>query len=213
MSSKRSRNKNGRPAAPQTRKPAPVAAAKPAAPVEEGGNPNLILGAVIVVALFLAWYYHLSAMGQMKDLVGGITMLDHHPFGYDAATVDHLRGAMNDDARGQLSWVHKTAGTLFSLFAAFATALAIGLHAPKKPWRRALYALPIAFAIVAIIQNIVVDQLLGASNNSLLPLANGLTIASWILLGLCIVATIGFPVSAFIREFKRRWNDPSLQDA
>lgn len=217
MSSKRSRNKASSPS-PQNRparpapKPAVQATGQPpaAAQEESAGNPNLILGVVIVVALFMAWYYHLTALQQMRDLVG-LPMLDHHFGGYGQDTVNQLRSAMDADARGQLSWVHKTAGTIFSLAAALATTLSIGLHAPRVRWRKAFYALPVAFTVVAITQNIVVDELLGAGDNALLGLASTLTVLSWIVLGLCLLATLFCLVTSFVREFRRRWADPSLQ--
>jgi len=217
MSSKRSRNKprpvaaSGRAVPRPTVRPARPTP-PPAAPREESqGNPNLVLGVVIAVALFLAWYYHLLALGQMKDLVG-LPMLDHRPFGYDSAEVDALRHAMDPAARGQLSWVHKTAGTLFTLFAAGATALAVGLHGPRTAWRRVLYAFPAALIPVEIAQNVMVDELLGRADDGLLPATAALTVAGWILLLGCLLVTVVVLASAFVREFLRRWRDPSLQE-
>lgn len=220
MSSKRSRNKAGsaRPrtqATPALTQPAPSRPA-PSAPVEvsreeSGGSPNVILIVVICVALFMGWYYHLSSMVQMRDLVGQ-TMLDHRWFGYSSAEVDGLRGVMDSAELGQLSWVHKTAGTIFSLVVALATSLSIGLHGPRTAWRKALYALPLAFALVSITQNIVVDQLLGTPDDALAGFASALTVASGILLALCVVLVIFCLVSSFVREFRRRWNDASLQE-
>ncbi|RKW69448.1 hypothetical protein [Galactobacter caseinivorans] len=219
MSSKRSRNKAGSPVPRQQspqRRPAPQPAKSSGAaqaPVaeENGGSPNVILIVVIVTALFMGWYYHLSSMSQMRDLVGQ-TMLDHRWAGYSAADVDSLRQAMDSAARGQLSWVHKTAGTIFAIVVALATSLSIGLHGPKTAWRKALFALPIVFALVAITHNIVVDQLLGAPDDALAGLASALTTASGILLALCILLVIYCLVSSFVREFRRRWNDPTLQE-
>ncbi len=207
MSSKRSRNKR-----PQG-SPAP----RPAQPViepesEQQGNPAILVAVLIVFTLFMGWYYHLSVLGQMKDLVGGVTMLDHRPFGYSAADVDALRAVMTGDDRGQLSWVHKTAGTIFTALVSLIAAVSIGLYAPKAPWRRLLFVLPAAFLVVGIAQNIVVDELLGRQDNGLLGAASALTIASWILLVACVLLTIAVLVSAFIREFLRRWRDPSLQE-
>lgn len=226
MSSKRSRNKAGSPlprtSAPQPTKQAPRLAKQPAqapAPAraqarmaeESGGSPNVILIVVIVTALFMGWYYHLSSMQQMRELVGQ-GMLDHRWTGYSPADVDSLRAAMDSAARGQLSWVHKTAGTIFAVVVALATSLSIGLHGPKAAWAKALYALPIVFALVAITHNIVVDQLLGASDDALAGLASALTTASGILLALCALLVIYCLVSSFVREFRRRWNDASLQE-
>ncbi|MDR2255237.1 MAG: hypothetical protein LBE25_04475 [Arthrobacter sp.] len=207
MSSKRSRNKR-----PQG-SPAP----RPVQPViqqesEPQGNPFILVAVLIVFTLFMAWYYHFSVLGQMKDLVGGLPMLDHRPFGYSGAEVDTLRAAMTGDDRGQLSWVHKTAGTIFTALVSLVTAVSVGLYAPKAAWRRWVLILPALFLVVGIAQNIVVDELLGRQDNGLLAAANTLTIASWILLLLCAVLTVTVLVSAFVREFLRRWRDPSLQE-
>lgn len=219
MSSKRSRNRQNQHALPSP----PVAAESTragrgaqqreagAASSAEGGNPHLIVVALIGVSLFLFWYYHLTALNQMKDLVG-LTMPDHLLGGYGQGQIDALRAAMDGDALGQLSWVHKTAGTLFTLFAALATAVSIGLYAPKGRAWRALYVLPVVFAGVAIWQNILVDNVLGGTSGAV-GLASTLTVLGFWLLIACVLVAAGCGVGHFVREFRRRWADPTLQGA
>lgn len=227
MSSKRSRrrrrttgsrNPQARPrSGPNTSpKAAPRTASRTAAPApqtpeEKPGNPNLILGAAIVIALAIGIYYHVLVMHQMSELVGGLTMLDHRPFGYSVAEVDTLRAAMTRDDLGQLSWIHKTAGMLFTLFAALATALSVGLHGPRSRWRRALYGLPIAFIVVALAQNILVDRLLGRPGDGTVGVTATATVVTWVLLAGCVVTVVWILVGRFVRELRRRLADPSLQ--
>lgn len=208
MSSKRSRNK--RPQGSPVPRPVQPAAQPESEPQ---GNPAILVAVLIVFTLFMGWYYHLSVLGQMKDLVGGVTMLDHRPFGYSGADVDALRSVMTGDDRGQLSWVHKTAGTIFTALISLVAVVSVGLYAPKTAWRRLLFIPPALFLVVGIAQNIVVDELLGRQDNGLLGAANVLTIVSWILLVACVLMTIAVLVTAFIREFLRRWRDPSLQQS
>lgn len=179
------------------------------APEERPGNPNLLLGVTVTVAVLLGLYYHVLALRQMQELVG-LPMLDHHLL-YGASTVDTLRAAMTGDDLGQLSWVHKTAGLLFALVTALATSLSVGLHAPRRPWRRLLYVAPLAFVVVSLAQNIVVDRLLGRPGDGTVALASTLTLITWLLLAACAVTTAWVLIAAFVREFRRRWDDPSLQ--
>lgn len=218
MSSKRSKNKavsaraTTQPSRPAGRTPAPPRNAPESGErAQNTSSPNLLLGALIVASAFLAWYYHGLALHQMRDLVNGLVMPDHLFLGYGQDKVDALREAMDSDARGQLSWVHKTAGTLFSVFTALATAVSIGMHAPRRPWRRVLYVAPALFVLVAIAQNIVVDQMLGATGPELVSWASTLTVTGWVLLLVCVLLVVVVLVSAFVREFRRRWADPSLQ--
>lgn len=230
MSSKRSRNKpaSARPSAqprpaqsrsaqggsvqrttPGRGSAAHVASGAGRAAEEKPGNPNLLLGVAVTVAVLLGLYYHVLALRQMHELVG-LPMLDHHLL-YGASTVDTLRAAMTGDDLGQLSWVHKTAGLLFSLVTALATSLSVGLHAPRRPWRRLLYVAPLAFVVVSVVHNIVVDRLLGRPGDGTVALASTLTLITWVLLAVCAVTTAWVLIAAFLREFRRRWDDPSLQ--
>lgn len=217
MSSKRSKNKQSshppeQKSAPRRPDPDQVRAlqAKTQAEKESTSSPNMLLGAVIVAAIFLGWYYHGMALRQMHDLVD-LTMPDHHFFGYGTSTIETLRDAMNSDAKGQLNWVHKTAGMLFAIFTALATAVTVGMHGTKKAWRWVFYVVAIVFAVVQIVQNFLVDAMLQGSGDSLVSVSSAFTVTSSILLVVCMVTVVWTLVYAFIREFRRRWANPELQ--
>jgi hypothetical protein len=228
MSSKRSKNKSGQNRAQQPQQVAAPGSSRPnrreppaitrtpeweqrQAEAERGSSPNMLLGALIVVAIFLGLYYHALALHQMRELMDGLTMPDHHLLGYHADTVATLREAMNSKDRGQLNWTHKTAGTLFALFTALATAVTVGMKGPKSAWRWLLYLVAVAFAVVQIVQNVLVDNMLKSGGASLVPVGSVFTVLTWVLLALCIVIVVAALISAFVREFRRRWADPSLQ--
>ncbi|MGO3153880.1 MAG: hypothetical protein ACTIJJ_14830 [Galactobacter sp.] len=222
MSSKRSKNKasqsaQGSPTAAQQRTDRiQAASATPEweqrqAEAQSGSSPNLLLGALVVAAAFLAFYYHGLALRQMQDLVDGLAMPDHRFFGYGTATVEKLRSAMDSDALGQLNWTHKTAGMLFPIFAALATAVTVGMKGPKSAWRWLLYVLALAFAAVNITQNFLVDRMLKAEGSDLVAVTSTFTVLTWVLLAACTVTVVALLIAAFVKEFRRRWSDPSLQ--
>ena len=69
---------------------------------------------------------------------------------------------MDDDARGQLNYVHKTAGTLFPLIFGFTWLLLIGTNVAKKSLRWALWAVPLLFVVVRLWGNVAIDSMLAA---------------------------------------------------
>ena len=101
-------------------------------PQKAQSNSNLILIAGVVASLFLFWYLHLLTLNQLTQLSGGLAMPDSLVGGFDQGFVDQLRAAMDDDARGQLNYVHKTAGTLFPLIFGFTWLLLIGTNVARK---------------------------------------------------------------------------------
>ncbi|WP_372698438.1 hypothetical protein [Arthrobacter sp. JSM 101049] len=180
-------------------------------PEQAQGNGNLILWAGFGAVVLLFWYYHLLVLNQMTDLSGGLAMPDQLIGGYDAGHIDALRQAMDDDARGQLRYVHKTAGTLFPLFTALLSMLVIGLHVRHRPARWALWALPLAFAITDLWDNALIDGLLAAPADApAVALASGLTVASWILLFATAAVVIVVAVAAFVRTFRQKWGEAGL---
>ncbi|MGO1319870.1 MAG: hypothetical protein ACTII7_10485 [Galactobacter sp.] len=222
MSSKRSKNKarpSGQDSPTSAKQRAARVQAASATPeweqrqaeAQSGSSPNLLLGALVVAAAFLAFYYHGMVLRQMQDLADGLAMPDHRFFGYGTAAVDQLRQAMDSDALGQLNWTHKTAGMLFPLFAAVATAVTVGMKGPKSAWRWLLYAMALAFAAANITQNFLVDRMLKAEGSELVAVSSTFTVLTWVLLAACTVTVVVLLVTAFVREFRRRWADPSLQ--
>lgn len=153
-------------------------------------NGTLVLVAATVASLFLFWYLHLLTLGQMTQLADGLTMPDMLVGGYDLAYVERLRGAMDDDARGQLSYLHRTAGTLFPLIFAFAWLLLVQLNVGRRPLRWLLWTPVILFVVADLWENIAVDSMLAqpVPEPGAVALASVLTMSRWILLALSLLA-------------------------
>ena len=113
-------------------------------PQKAQNNSNLILIAGVVASLFLFWYLHLLTLNQLTQLSGGLAMPDSLIGRLRPGYVEQLRAAMDDDARGQLNYIHKTAGTLFPLIFGFTWLLLIGTNVARKALRWALWAVPAA---------------------------------------------------------------------
>lgn len=152
---------------------------EPPAPPRHNGN--LILIPAIAAALFLFWYFHLLTLSQMTQLSGGLTMPDMLIGGYDAAYVDRLRSAMGGDALGQLSYVHKTAGTLFPLMFGLAWLLLVQLSVSRRWLRWALWSPVLLFVMVDLWENVAIDSVLAGPDAGSVALASSLTVARWVL--------------------------------
>ena len=159
-------------------------------PQKAQSNSNLIVIAGVVASLFLFWYLHLLTLNQLTQLSDGRPMPDSLVGGFDQGFVEQLRAAMDGDARGQLSYVHKTAGTLFPLIFGFTWLLLIGTNVARKSLRWALWALPLLFAGVRLWGNTVIDAMMSAEtvDGGQVALASGLIVAGWALLALSLVA-------------------------
>lgn len=143
-----------------------------------------------IASLLLFWYFHLLTLGQMTQLSGGLTMPDMMIGGYDTAYVQRLHGEMDDDARGQLSYLHRTAGTLFPLIFAFAWLLLVQLNAGRRRLRWLLWSPVILFVVVDLWENIAIDTALAqaAAAPGAVLLASTLTVLRWVLLALSLLA-------------------------
>ena len=161
-------------------------------PNKAQSNANMLLIAGSVACLFLFWYFHLLTLNQMTDLSGGLAMPDSMVFGFDMATVETLRSAMDSDARGQLQFVHKTAGMLFPLVLGLVAMTMIAMNVVKKSLRRILWVFPVLFAVAQLWANVAIDNMLGAEtlNFGAVTLASALVSTSWLLLILTL-ASIG----------------------
>ncbi|MEE1622246.1 hypothetical protein ACQ3I4_10850 [Zafaria sp. Z1313] len=178
-------------------------------PEQARGNANLILGAGLAAVFLLFWYYHLLTLNQMTDLSAGLAMPDQLAGGYDAAHVEALRAAMDDDARGQLNYLHKTAGLLFPLFLALVTMLAVAVHV-ERGWKRwSLWAVPMAFAVVDLWENNAIDALFQATppDASAVALASTLTVLRWVLLAATGAVAAGVLVAAFIHTLRSKMRE------
>ncbi|MFF2030766.1 hypothetical protein [Arthrobacter sp. NPDC058192] len=177
-------------AVPQHQLPPVINPTADRTPQKAQGNSNLIVIAGVVASLFLFWYLHLLTLNQLTQLSNGLAMPDSMLGGFDQGFVEQLQAAMDDAARGQLSYVHKTAGTLFPLIFGFTWLLLIGTNVARKSLRWALWALPLLFAAVRLWGNTAIDAMLsaGTADAGQVALASGLTVAGWVLLALSILA-------------------------
>ncbi|MFS0718891.1 hypothetical protein ABC337_17885 [Arthrobacter sp. 1P04PC] len=158
-------------------------------PQRAQSNSNLIVIAGVVASLFLFWYVHLLTLNQMTQLSNGLAMPDSLIGGFPADYAAQLRAVMDDDARGQLSYVHKTAGTLFPLIFGLSWVMLIGTNVAKKGLRWALWALPLLFAGVRLWGNAAIDAALAPAvpDAGAVALASALTVAGWVLLLLSLL--------------------------
>ncbi|WP_211879424.1 hypothetical protein [Pseudarthrobacter albicanus] len=177
-------------AVPQHHLPSVINPSTSRTPQKAQNNSNLIVIAGVVASLFLFWYVHLLTLNQLTQLSGGLAMPDSLIGGFDQGYVEHLRAAMDGDARGQLNYVHKTAGMLFPLIFGFSWLLLIGTNVARKPLRWALWAVPMLFAVVRLWGNGAIDAMMSADtvDGGQVALASGLTLAGWVLLVLSLVA-------------------------
>ncbi len=152
-------------------------------PQKAQSNSKLIVIAGVVASLFLFWYLHLLTLNQMTQLSGGLAMPDSLIGGFSQDYATQLRDAMDESARGQLNYVHKTAGTLFPLIFGFSWLLLIGTNVARKSWRWAMWAAPLLFAVAHLWSNVAIDSMLAADtpDAGTVALASSLTIASWVL--------------------------------
>jgi hypothetical protein len=172
-----------RAAVPQYELPPVINPGTNRSPARAQNNANLIVIAGVVASLFLFWYLHLLTLNQLTQLSGGLAMPDSLVGGFDTGYIEQLRRALDGDARGQLNYVHKTAGTLFPLIFAFTWLLLIGTNVARKALRWAMWALPLLFVVVRLWGNVAIDSMIGAVNLDAgqVALASGLTVAGWVL--------------------------------
>lgn len=210
MSKPRNKKNTARPAARPA--PAPVVnQSTQRTPEQAQGNGNIIVLAAVGATVLLFWYFHLLVLNQMSDLSGGLAMPDQMMGGYSVADIEALRAAMNADAIGQLSYVHKTAGMLFPLFLALTTMLVVNLHTARGPVRWALWAVPMLFAIVDLWENAAIDALFsGPLDPGAVALASTLTTVSWVLLFATAAVLVGVLIASFITTFKAKWSEAGL---
>lgn len=170
----------------------PSREAGPTSDAQDHRNANLVIIAGLVAAAFLFWYFHLLTLNQMTQLTGGLAMPDSLFGGYDAAYIDQLRSTMDVDARGQLRYLHKTAGTLFPLIFAGVWLVLIGNNVPRGLLRGLLWAPPLLFAVVDLWENFAIDALLGSAtpDAGAVALASALTLTRWVLLAASLLAAV-----------------------
>lgn len=150
------------------------------------GSPAMLVLALLGTTLFIGAYYHLLVLQQMTQLTGGLAMPDSMLV-YGQEHVRTLSGAMDEAARGQLNWVHKTAGVIFPIAVAL-TLTAVGawrLRPAGAKW--AAFGLGVLFVVVDVAENMAIEQAIAAGGPGA-GLAAALTLARWVLLALIALA-------------------------
>jgi hypothetical protein len=182
--------KHGSKAAVAQPRQSPALPSTGASPQRTQSNANLIVIAGVVASVFLFWYLHLLTLNQMTQLSGGLAMPDSLVGGFSSDYVAQLRAAMDDDARGQLNYIHKTAGTLFPIIFGLSWLLLIGTNVSRKAVRWALWSAPVLFAVVRLWGNISIDTALASAtpDAGAVALASTLTVAGWALFLLSLLA-------------------------
>lgn len=159
-----------------------------AAAGRQEGSPAIPVSALIVTTLLVGAYLHLLVLQQMTQLTGGLAMPDSMLF-YGQDHVRALSAVMDDAARGQLNWVHKTAGVIFPIAVAL-TLAAVGawrLRPAAAKW--GALGVGVLFAVVDIAENIAIEQAIAAGGPGT-GLAAALTLARWVLLALIALAIV-----------------------
>lgn len=178
-------------------------------PERAQGNARLIIIAGLGASVFMFWYYHLLTLQQMTQLSGGLAMPDSLVGGFSPDYAHQLQTALNDDGRGQLGYVHRTAGTIFPLIAGFTFLLVFGTWLKSKVLRWAAFALVATFAVVRLWGNIAVDNAVApGADASAAVLASILVVAGWVLL---ILVLIGAGAAALLARRER--TTPALASA
>ena len=182
----------GQPANPTTRR----------SPQQAEGNAKLIIIAGLVASVFMFWYLHLLTLQQMTQLSGGLAMPDSLLGGFTPEYIGQLAGTMDEAARGQLNYVHKTAGTIFPLVAGFTFLLVFGTWLTAKALRWAAFALVAAFAVVRLWGNVAVDTALASPTDAgAAVLASVLVVLGWALL---LVQLLGAGAAVLLAQRRAR---------
>lgn len=173
---------------------------------ENKSNPMLLISAGLAISLFLFIYLHGMALSQMTDLSNNLSMPDHRVFGYTVEDIEALRSAMDEDARGQLNYVHKTAGILFPLFTAAMSMLLFIRWIPNRRTRLLAWCAPLGFAVADIVENFAIDALFTANEVTAgaVMFASILTTIRWALLIITAGLIIGLGLSRANRSLKRK---------
>ena len=178
-------------------------------PQKAQSNSNPIVIAGVVASLFLFWYLHLLTLNQMTQLTSGLAMPDSLVGGFSTDYVEQLRAAMDDEARGQLNYVHKTAGTLFPLIFGFSWLLLIGTNVTRKALRWAMWAAPLLFVVIRLWGNVAIDAALATPTPDAgsVVLASTFAVSGWVLLLLSLTMG-GAAVLLGRREVRRSAGRP-----
>ncbi|NLS09972.1 hypothetical protein HGQ17_08170 [Nesterenkonia sp. MY13] len=166
---------------------------------ESQGSPRILVYALLGIALFMGLYLHAYAMPQLSHFADGLSMPGARITGYDDADILALQSAFEDEAAGQLNFLHKTAGIVFPVMFFLAVWATMGLLA-RGTWRWAVVATAGGFASLDITENILIDAVLGQNppETSMTAMASIFTQVSWALLAVISVVVVVVVVRDYI---------------
>ncbi len=167
---------------------------------QKEGSPGMLVAALLGTTVFMFFYLHLLVLPQMGQLAGGLSMPDQQ-FSYDAALLAGLDAAMDEPAHGQLNWVHKTAGVIFPITVGLSVSAVAAWCLPRGWGRWLSYAAGAVFAVVDIVENMLIESALRAGGEGA-GLASTFTTARWVLL-VAITAWIVLMIAGRIRQSVR----------
>lgn len=176
------KSRTPRPSSSTAMTPAPTAASR------SDGDPTMLVIALIGTTLFVGAYYHLLVLQQMTQLTGGLAVPDSMLV-YGQDHVRALAGVMDEAARGQLNWVHKTAGVIFPIAVALTLTAVAAWRLRPAAAKWGAFGLGVLFAVVDISENIAIEQAIAAGGPGA-GLAAALTLARWVLLALIALAVV-----------------------
>ena len=176
------KSRTPRPSSSTAMTPAPTAASR------SDGDPTMLVIALIGTTLFVGAYYHLLVLQQMTQLTGGLAVPDSMLV-YGQDHVRALAGVMDEAARGQLNWVHKTAGVIFPIAVALTLTAVAAWRLRPAAAKWGAFGLGVLFAVVDIAENIAIEQAIAAGGPGA-GLAAALTLARWVLLALIALAVV-----------------------
>lgn len=167
---------------------------------QKEGSPGMLVAALLGTTLFMFFYLHVLVLPQMAQLSGGLPMPDQQ-FLYGSAYLAELDAAMDEPAHGQLNWVHKTAGVIFPIAVGLSVAAVAAWCLPRGWGRWVSYAAGALFAVVDIVENMLIESALRAGGDGA-ALASAFTTARWVLL-VAITAWIVLMIAGRIRRSAR----------
>lgn len=183
----------------------PAAAPTPSPSSDAKSNPMLLISAGLFTAVFLFVYYHVLTLNQMTDLSNGLAMPDQRIFGYTLSDIQALKSVMDDDAVGQLNYLHKTAGLLFPLIAASFSMLALARWIPVRKQRWLAFSAPLLFAVSDIVENFVIDALFtGDPTSGAVFVASLLTTVRWVTLLITAALVVGFAIRRILATMRAK---------
>lgn len=189
---------------------APLRQARRRAAEGTQSNPRMLVYALLVTTIFLFAYLHLFALPQMTQFTGGFSMPDALLTGYDVSDIERLRSVMDEDALGQLNFVHKTAGILFPVSFFLTTWAVVGLMMREGVLRWLLLAAAGLYSAMDIAENFLIDEILVSDpvDAAMVNTASALTVSSWLLFAVVGSALILSVITAMVRRSVERTARP-----